>query len=78
MLCFAYDLEEYEEKRGLYLKLDEALPCEICDNEDALISQIVNLNYEEASAKTRIFKERFAPFAGNASKTVVEEIVKRL
>lgn len=78
MLCFAYDLEEYEEKRGLYLKLDEALPCEICDNEDALISQIVDLNYEEASAKTRIFKERFAPFAGNASKTVVEEIVKRL
>ena len=62
----------------MYLKLDEALPCEICDNEDSLISQITNLNYVEASAKTRVFKERFAPFAGNASKTVVDEIIKRL
>ena len=78
MLCFAYDLDEYEEKRGLYLKLDEALPCEICDNEDSLISQITDLNYAEASARTRVFKERFAPYAGNASKIVVDEIIKRL
>ncbi|MGI6439065.1 MAG: CDP-glycerol glycerophosphotransferase family protein [Sphaerochaetaceae bacterium] len=34
MYCFAYDYEEYNEKRGLYLKLEDVLPCNINYNED--------------------------------------------
>ena len=78
MLCFAYDLEEYEEKRGLYLKLNDTLPCSIDRNEDEVISHILNLDYKTACNKTKLFKNKFAPFAGNASKVVVDELTKRL
>ena len=78
MLCFAYDLEEYEEKRGLYVNLDEELPCIIDYDEDSLIDHILNLDYEAASKETRKFHQKYAPHAGNASKMVVDEIIKRL
>lgn len=78
MLCFAYDLEEYELKRGLYLKLEETLPCEIDFNEEALLNHISNLDYMAASERTRHFHHKFAPNAGSASKTVVDAIISRL
>lgn len=77
ILCFAYDLTEYEEKRGLYLNLAESLPCPIDDNEDMIIRRIQNMDYEQSSAETRRFHLEFAPHSGNASKTIVEEIIKR-
>lgn len=78
MLCFAYDLEEYEEKRGLYLNLEDTLPCSIDRNEDEVINHILNLDYKTACYKTKLFKNKFAPYAGNASKVVVDELIKRL
>ncbi len=78
MLCFAYDLAEYEEKRGLYLDLAEALPCTLCACEDELLAQIENLNYAEASEKTRAFAQKYAPYAGKATETVVAEMKRRL
>lgn len=78
MLCFAYDLEEYEEKRGLYMNLLESLPCEIDDNEDDLIDRILNIDIENASSKTKEFHQKYAPYAGNACITVINEVLKRL
>lgn len=78
ILCFAYDQKEYEEKRGLYLNLAEALPCEVIDNEDDLINAILRIDYRAASAKTRKFHEKFAPNAGHASQTVVDLMLTRL
>lgn len=78
VFCFAYDLDEYEEKRGLYLKLSDVLPCEIDSNEDSLIRRIKNLDNEEASNKTQKFHQRFAPNAGNASKVVIDKLCERL
>lgn len=78
MLCFAYDLEEYEQKRGLYLKLDEVLPCTIDKDEDSLICHIKQLDYSEASARTKEFHQLYAPFAGNACNAVISEIKKKL
>ena len=78
MFCFAYDLEEYSEKRGLYLDLSKELPCRINKTEDDLLSDIVSLNYSEARAKTKIFHMKYAPNAGNASRTVVDKIIERL
>ncbi len=78
MLCFAYDLEEYSEKRGLYLDLEKNLPCPVCRDEDRLIEEIRMLDREAACNRTRAFRERFAPFAGNASKAVVDELIRRL
>lgn len=78
MICFAYDLEEYEKKRGLYLDLEQTLPCRIDRTEGAVIEHIINMNFLEESIKTKSFSEKFCPYAGNASRTVVKEIKKNL
>lgn len=78
MLCYAYDRNEYEEKRGLYLNLDEVLPCKIDYDEDSMINHILTLNYQDAINKSRKFHLKFAPYAGNASKTVVDSILTRI
>ena len=78
MFCFAYDLEEYQEKRGLYLNLNETLPCSIHSNEDSLLDDIHKVNVAAASSKTHNFHVKFAPNAGRASKTIVDEICKRI
>lgn len=78
MLCFAYDKEEYEEKRGLYLDLGETLPCSICRTEDEVLEELQSMDYKEMCNKTAQFHHRFAPHAGNASKAVVGKIIERL
>lgn len=78
MFCFAYDQEEYESKRGLYLNLDEDLPCTVDKDEDSLIEHILHTDYNEACLLTKKFHERFAPHAGNASEIIVNEILLRL
>lgn len=78
MFCFAYDLEEYEEKRGLYLDLAKELPCSINKTEDELLTDIINTDYLEASKRTYEFHKKYLPYAGKASKMVVDEILKKI
>ena len=78
MLCYAYDLEEYENKRGLYIDLNKELPSKIDETEDEILNHIVTLDYEEESKKTKLFRDKYAPKAGNASVTVVDELIKKL
>ena len=78
MFCFAYDLEEYGQKRGLYLDIKKTLPCEIDKNEDEVLEHILNMDMELCIEKTKQFHKRFAPYAGKASKVVVDEMVSRL
>lgn len=78
MFCFAYDRQEYEEKRGLYLDLDKDLPCKIDYNEDSLIERIMHTDIVEASLKTKEFHHKYAPYAGQASKVLIDKVVERL
>lgn len=78
MLCFAYDQEEYEEKRGFYIDMSKELPCRIHKTEDDVIDDILTMDVSEAIAATKQFHRKYAPSAGSASKTIVDEIVKRL
>lgn len=78
MLCFAYDLKEYEEKRGLYLKLEGNLPCRIDKTEDELLETIKELDYEKASKAAEWFHLKYSPFAGEASRKVVDMIIQKL
>ncbi|SEQ24145.1 CDP-glycerol glycerophosphotransferase [Lachnospiraceae bacterium RM5] len=78
MLCFAYDKEEYEERRGLYLDLEENLPCAISKVETDIIREINTMDYKKSCEKSREFHRKFAPYAGNASKAVVDELIERL
>lgn len=76
MLNFAYDYEEYSQKRGLYLDLKDFLPScsQINYNEDTLIKEIKSMNEEEYKRATLAFKERFAPYAGKATQFVVDKL----
>lgn len=78
MLCFAYDKEEYEEKRGLYLNMEEDLPCKVCKSEDEVISEILNMDLIAAIEATKAFHKKYAPYAGHASGMVVEKILFKL
>lgn len=78
MFCFAYDLEEYQRRRGLYLDLENTLPCSVDKDEDSLLDHIKYCDYETAVEKTKNFHHRFAPYAGNASTTVISEMKRRI
>ena len=77
MLCFAYDLEEYQEKRGLYCSLEAFLPCPIDTCQESLINRIKTMDYQLFSKKTKEFSEKYAPFAGKATKSVIKRIIER-
>lgn len=78
MFCYAYDLEEYEEKRGLYVDLRKILPCAVDKTEDDVIEHILNLNHTEAVKAAEKFHKIYTPYAGHASNVVVDEIERRL
>ena len=78
MFCFAYDLKEYEEKRGLYLNINDALPCKVDKDEDSLIDDILNVDLDVAKHKTEIFHKKYAPYAGNACEVIINKILERL
>ena len=78
MFCFAYDLEEYSRRRGLYINLEKELPCVIDKDEDSLLSHIVNMNYASASEATRNFQLKYAPYAGHSCDIVINKLIERL
>lgn len=78
MLCFGYDFEEYREFRGFELDFEEAMPCPIDRNEDNLLEHIINMDHEDAVKKVAVFHERFSPYAGHATESVIAELKKRL
>lgn len=78
MFCFAYDLEEYSIERGLYLDLKEELPCRINKNEMELLDDILDNNNEERIEKTKQFKQKYAPHAGDATRKIVKMIERNL
>jgi len=78
MFCFAYDLEEYKKKRGLYLDLKKDLPCLVDEDENTLLEHIKTVDYKMASDKTKKFHQKYATYVGEGSKRVVDEIVRRI
>ena len=74
LFCYAYDIEEYAERRGFYEDIFRDLPCDIDRTEDALIEHIVDMDYEKLSEQSRAFAAKYAPEVGNASKAVADLI----
>ena len=77
MLCYAYDLDEYKEKRGLYISLHEMLKC-VYTTEVELIDAIRNLDYEAACSNTKEIHGKYAPYAGNATDEVIKCLINRI
>lgn len=78
MFCFAYDLEEFSEKRGFYWDLEEKLPCPLDREEDDLLEHIRTMDRERCIQAVKVFRQEFAPYAGHASEAVVDKMLERL
>ena len=78
MLCFAYDYDVYNAKRGLYLNLHDVLPCPIDATEDALLDRIDSLDYEQYSKRADEFRLIYAPFAGKATEKIIDALAERI
>lgn len=78
MLCFAYDYEEFLEKRGFYWDIEKNLPCTLDRDEDTLLEHILTMDREKYVQATREFHQKFAPYAGHASEAVVDKMGERL
>ena len=77
MLCFTYDYDEYAEKRGVYFDIREALD-DYASNEQAVIDNIMNIDYEKRVADSVRFRNKYVTAYGNASKSVLDLIIENV
>lgn len=70
IFSFAYDYDDYAQKRGCYIDITKELPNGICRTEDELLDEIINCNYEEQAVKTKRFKGKYIETCGNASEYI--------
>ena len=75
IFAYGYDLEEYEEKRGLYFDLNKTLPNGIQKTEDEIINKIRTINLADQKKRTLKFKNRFVEKCGHATKYIDEIII---
>lgn len=68
ILCFAYDYEQYHKSRGLYVDYQNEMPSGILRTEDAVLSYIKSMDYDNECAKTRdMIKNKLIHIGGNAT-----------
>ena len=71
ILSFAYDKDEYADKEGFFVPLDEALEGMIYETEDELLGAIINMNDEAEIRKTKAVKEKYIQATGNATEKCI-------
>lgn len=72
---YAYDYEEYKNKRGMYIDIRTELPNGICEKEDELIEKIINCDFEDEKNKVEKFSRKYIQNDGNAAK-YIDELIK--
>lgn len=72
---YAYDYEEYMEKRGMYIDISKELPNGICKTEDELLEKIIKCDFEKEKKKTEEFSKKYVETKGNARK-YIDKIIK--
>lgn len=78
MLCFAYDIDEYTKKRGLYMNLEQELPCSIDRNENDVLSHLSNLDYNACCIRAEQFHLKYSPHAGKATETIIQMLKEKI
>ena len=67
MLCFAYDYDEYASKRGLYFDIRQELDCMDLNTEDAIISELKDMDREYRHSLSRRFRDKYIASYGTAT-----------
>ena len=74
MLCFAYDYDEYQIKRGMYFDIREELKCEDMDTEEKVIHEIISMNFDNRRKITKDFRNKYVTSYGTATKQSLDLI----
>ena len=77
MFCYAYDYENYVDRRGLYFDIRESLPGGLI-NENELLGLIKDLPYENVMKLVRDFRSLYVQSYGNGTKVSLDTIYKNI
>ena len=77
MICWTYDYDEYNEKRGMYFDIREYLNGGNI-TEDDLFQYIKNFNNDDNLQKVKIFREKFVEAYGNATNISINCIYEQI
>lgn len=76
MLHFTYDFSKYEEKRGMYF--DIRVYISGADNEKDLIDILKKMTFEDEVERTKLFREQYMNFYGDATRQTVNCIADHI
>ena len=76
MLCYAYDYDEYAQKRGMYFDIREWLPS--ASSEEELLELIKDTDVTKVSEATVAFQKHFVTAYGSASKQALDVIFENI
>lgn len=74
MLCFAYDYDEYNAKRGLYFDIREELDCNGLDSEDEIINEVGSLDFHRRELISIGFRDKYVSSFGSSTKLSLDLI----
>lgn len=77
MFCYAYDYEEYNAKRGLYMDVRKEIPGGTL-GEDELLSYIKNGTKDQFLSELRSFKQKYIQEYGHSTESCVNIIYERI
>lgn len=78
MICFAYDFNEYQAKRGLYIDLKKDFLESFFTTEEELLDCILTMNEEKLVNQTRAFREKYIQYEGIATQNALNVIKDNL
>ena len=76
MLCYGYDYDLYEEKRGFYTDLNKLFSHGVIKTQEELIDIIKNMDYKKECKFTKGIKEEYISNYGDATEKCTKEIFK--
>ena len=78
MLCFAYDYDEYQTKRGLYFDIRKELNCMDLDTEEKLIEEVTTMNEDYRKSIACSFRDKYIRSSGSATKQSLDLIFNEI
>lgn len=72
IICFAYDLDEYANERGLEMDIRTEMPGGVISTEEEVINSILAKDKNELIDEVVAFNKRYIKYGGYATKTSVE------
>ncbi len=80
MFCFAYDYDDYMSHRGMYLDLNEELPCLIHKTEKDLIDDLLNFETKKGDQYIDVirFQEKYVSEFGKGAEKCCEKLLEKM